>query len=71
MDADTRLVVAQEVGQSSSDARQLAPMVEQVEANTGLVPEELSADAGYLCLEDIEKVEEKGVECFVAAGRDK
>jgi transposase len=71
VDADTQLVVAQEVGQSSSDARQLAPMVEQVEANTGLVPEELSADAGYLCQEDIEKVEEKGVECFIAAGRDK
>jgi transposase len=71
VDADTQLVVAQEVGQSSSDARQLLPMVEQVEANTRWVPEELSADAGYLCQQDIEKVEEKGVECFVAAGRDK
>lgn len=57
VDADTQLIVAQEVGQSSSDARQLAPMVEQVEANTGLVAEELSADSGYLCQEDIEKVE--------------
>ncbi|HYP20903.1 MAG TPA: transposase [Chloroflexia bacterium] len=28
-DADTQLILAQEVGQSSSDARQLAPMVEQ------------------------------------------
>nr|WP_239015240.1 transposase [Archangium violaceum] len=63
--------MAQEVGQSSSDARQLAPMVEQVEANTGLVPRELSADSGYLCQEDIEKVEDKGVECFIATGRDK
>ncbi|QRK10122.1 transposase [Archangium violaceum] len=71
VDTDTQLIVAQEVGQSSSDARQLAPMVEQVEANTGLVPRELSADSGYLCQEDIEKVEDKGVECFIATGRDK
>lgn len=71
VDADTQLIVAQEVGQSSSDARQLSPMVEQVEANTGLVPEELSADSGYLCKEDVEKVEDKGVECFVATGRSK
>ncbi|MFY0563467.1 IS1182 family transposase [Archangium lansingense] len=71
VDADTQLIVAQEVGQSSSDARQLFPMVEQVEANTELVPEELSADSGYLCQQDIEKVEAKGVECFIATGRDK
>lgn len=71
VDADTQLICAQEVGQSPSDARQLEPMVEQVEANTGLVPKELSADSGYFCREDIEKVEAKGVEPFVAAGRSK
>lgn len=37
----------------------------------GLVPKELSADSGYFCREDIEKVEAKGVEAFVAAGRAK
>ncbi len=42
-----------------------------MEANTGLVPNELSADSGYLCKEDVEKVEDKGVECFIATGRSK
>jgi transposase len=70
-DAETQLICAQEVGQSSSDARQLTPMVEQVEANTGLRPKQLSADTGYLCQQDVEKVEGKGVECFVATGRGK
>jgi transposase/IS5 family transposase len=71
VDADTQLILAQQVGQSPSDMRQLTPMVEQVEANTGLVPKELSADSGYCCREDIEQVEKKGVEAFVAAGRAK
>ncbi|MFY0574352.1 transposase [Cystobacter fuscus] len=71
VDADTQLIVAQQVGQNASDARQLSPMVEQVETNTGLVPEQLSADSGYLCQEDIEKVEDKGVQCFIATGRSK
>ena len=71
MDADSQLIVAQEVGQSASDARQLEPMVEQTRNNTGLLPEELSADSGYLCKQDIEKVEARGVECFVATGRSK
>ena len=71
VDADSQLIVAQEVGQSASDARQLEPMVEQTQKNTGLLPGQLSADSGYLCKEDIEKVEAKGVECFVATGRSK
>jgi transposase len=69
VDADTQLVLGQEVGQSPSDMRHLAPMVEQVEANTGLLPKELSADSGYFCREDIEKVQALGVEPFVAVGR--
>jgi transposase len=68
VDADTQLILAQAVGQSPNDARQLEPMVEQVKANTGLVPQELSADSGYFCREDIEKVQQQGVEPFVAAG---
>ncbi|MGZ3457730.1 MAG: IS1182 family transposase [Archangium sp.] len=71
VDADSQLIVAQEVGQSANDSRQLEPMVEQTQANTGLAPEEMSADTGYLCQEDIEKVEARGVECFVAPGRAK
>jgi transposase len=71
VDADSQLIVAQEVGQSASDARQLEPMVEQTQKNTGLLPVQLSADSGYLCKEDIEKVEAHGVECFVATGRSK
>ncbi|MDC0708841.1 IS1182 family transposase [Stigmatella sp. ncwal1] len=71
VDAETQLIVAQEVGQSPSDARQLEPMVAQVEANTGLLPKELSADSGYFCREDIEQVQQRGVEPFVAPGRSK
>ncbi|QRK06074.1 transposase [Archangium violaceum] len=71
VDADTQLIVAQEMGQIANDARQLEPMVAQAQANTGLVPVQLSADSGYLCQEDIEKVEAKGVERFIATGRSK
>jgi transposase len=71
VDADSQLIVAQEVGQSANDARQLEPMVEQTRNNTGLLPTQLSADSGYLCQEDIEKVVAQGVACFVAAGRSK
>jgi transposase len=66
VDADSQLIVAQEVGQSASDARQLEPMVEQTRNNTGLLPAQLSADSGYLCMEDIEKVEGEAEEAQAA-----
>lgn len=69
VEADTQLIVAEQVLQASNDMNQLAPMVEQVEANTGLLPKELSADSGYFSKQDIEQVQSQGVECFVATGR--
>jgi hypothetical protein len=44
-------------------------MVEQVVANTGVVPAEVSADAGYFDEEDIKAVELLGAETFVATKR--
>ena len=71
VEAGTQLIVAQHVNQSPNDANQLSPMVEQVVANTGVIPREVSADSGYFCQEDIEKVESAGVEAFIAADRQK
>jgi transposase len=71
VDADSQLICAQEVVQTAVDVNQLSPMVEQTVANTGLTPKQASADSGYMCQRDIEKVEALGVECLVACGRQK
>jgi transposase len=71
VDAESQIIVAEEVIQSTTDANQLTPMVEQTIANTGMVPRELSADSGYLDEDDVQEVEGYGVECFVATRRQR
>jgi len=71
VEAVTQLIVAEEVTQSATDANLLSPMIEQTIANTGVVPAQVSADAGYLSQPDVEKAELYGTECFVATGRKK
>ena len=47
VDSQAQVIVAAGVTQQANDSRQLAPMIEQVEANAGRKPDAVSADAGY------------------------
>ena len=42
-----QVIVAAGVTNQPSDKAQALPMVKEIESNTGLLPKELSADAGY------------------------
>ena len=46
-------------------------MIEQVEANTGIKPEAVSADAGYWSEDNISDERVAGVDLYVATGRQK
>jgi len=69
VDEKAQVIVACDVVQSANDKKQLEPMVELVEENTGQVPEQVSADAGYFSEESIMKLEEKGIDLYVSPDR--
>lgn len=71
VESGSQIIVAEDVIQSTNDANQLLPMVEQVVANTGLVPRQISADTGYFDEQDIKAAEQLGSELFVATERPK
>ena len=50
-DAGDQVIVAHGIGNTGSDQDQLVPMLDAIERETGRLPDELSADAGY-CSED-------------------
>ena len=73
VDEDHQVIVATEVNDCAADVGNLIPMTEQTAANTGTVPGQLLADAGY-CSEDNlaragELTRRDGTEFFVATGR--
>jgi transposase len=69
VDADSLVIVAQEVMASPTDVQRLAPMLETVQAETGRYPDQLSADAGYVSEANLLLCEERGVDAYVALGR--
>jgi transposase len=71
VDHANQIIVACDVGTSSADNPQLIPMVEQIIANTGAVPNEVSADAGYSAEANLAALEALGIDAYVAAGRQR
>ena len=71
VDAEAQIIVAADVTQQANDKQQLAPMLEQVEKNTGSKPVASSADNGYWSPEQIADNRVEGIDLHVATGRDK
>ena len=71
VDAQAQIIVAQDVTQCAGDSPQLIPMVDAVADNLGREPEQVSADSGYCSEANLEGLEKRGIDGYVAAGRAK
>ena len=71
VDAQAQIIVAQDVTQCAVDKGQLIPMVDAVEANLGRKLEQASADSGYCSEANLEAMEQRNVDAYVATGRAK
>jgi hypothetical protein len=71
VDAEAQIIVAQAVTQDANDKRQLVPMTDAIETNLGRKPEQLSADSGYCSDANIEALETRGIDGYIAPGRAK
>jgi transposase len=70
------LIVGQAVTEAANDKRQLKPMVELIEQQSGQRPEAILADNGYCSEENLEHLEsaeepERQIEGFIATGKQK
>jgi len=71
VDHANQIIVACDVGPSSADNPQLVPMVDQIAANTGAVPNEVSADAGYIAEANLAALDARGIDAYIAPGRQR
>jgi hypothetical protein len=70
------LIVGQSVTEEVNDKKQLTPMVELIEQQSGQRPEAILADNGYCSEENLEQLESAGqperrIEGFIATGKQK
>jgi transposase len=71
VDAASQVIVAHDLVTSGSDAGQLLPMVDAVEAMAGARPKEVSADAGYCSEANLAGLDERDLRGYIATGRQK
>lgn len=71
VDSEAQVIVAASITQESNDKKQLIPMLEKVEAQTGRMPEKASADSGYFSESALSDDRVRDVELFVPPERQK
>jgi hypothetical protein len=65
VDSAHHTIVACDVTNQPSDKGQAGPMVEQVRHDTGQLPREVSADAGYFSAKAVKEMSTLGIEAFI------
>ena len=65
VDSANQVIVAAEVTDQPSDKGQAVPMMEQVKANTGGLPREMSADAGYFSSDAVTELTADGIDVYM------
>src|ERR1035437_9048314 len=76
VEPEFQLIVGQLVTRAGNDKEQVRPMVQAIEEQSGQLPAELLADAGYCSDSNLEYLEseaepEKQIDAYVATGRQK
>ena len=71
VDGEAQVIVAHGVTQEAGDKQQLIPMTDAIMINTGAKPDQLSADNGYCSEVNLEGLEARDIDGYIAAGRAK
>jgi Transposase DDE domain len=69
VDSAAQIIVAQDATQSTVDSGQLVPMIDAAKTNLGRYPARASADAGYCSQGNLEALETRSIDGYVATGR--
>ena len=70
VDAERQIIVASHLGSEATDQGLMLPLLDGVEETFGVKPAAVLADAGYCNEEDLATLEERGIDGYVALGRE-
>lgn len=71
VDDQAQIIVGTAITQAATDTDMLVPMIEQVEEQLGVAPQEVLSDAGYKSEANFNGLEQKGVRGYVALRRER
>jgi len=70
VEPDYQLIVGQRVTQAANDKQQLVPTVETIREQAGQKPQEILTDSGYCSDANLEYLEKKKIQGFIATDRE-
>ncbi len=70
VDGDHQLIVATELTANASDQGAMMGLLDEVREKFGVQPEKVLADAGYCNERDLSELEARGIDGYVATGRE-
>jgi transposase len=70
IDKTNHIIVGLNMTSEPTDVQQLIPVLESIHENTGKLPEKMSADAGYFSTTNINYVNEKEIDAYIATTRE-
>lgn len=71
VDAESQVIVAQAASNLQNDSDELSPALDRIEADLGDPPKQVSADAGYCSEVNLADLERRGIDGYVATGRQR
>lgn len=71
VDAESQVIVAQSASNKQNDGDELIPALDRIEADLGTLPQQMSADSGYCSEANLEDLERRGIDGYVATGRQR
>ena len=71
VDSAHQIIVAAEITDEPTDRKQARPMIEQVKANTGKLPRQMSADAGYFSSEAVQTLTSDRIDVYMPPDKTK
>lgn len=71
VDAEHQIIVGRRVTNEANDKQQVKPLIEDIKANLGEVPDKASADSGYFSEGNVKYLETEGIDPYIPPNRDK
>ena len=71
VDETFQVIVAQHVTPTAPDVNELAPAIESIKTKLKAKPQAVLADAGYWSEDNVQVLEQAGIEAFIATGKQK
>jgi transposase len=69
VDSAHQVIVAAEVTNKPVDRGQAEPMMDMVKVNTGRLPRQMSADAGYFSSDAVKNLTDRGIDVYMPPGK--